>query len=38
MTDIDKLLEATVDLDEDVQDLMLSNVEIDWLLEVTQDL
>lgn len=37
LTDIDKLLDATVGLDEDVQHLILRDIEIDWLLDKTQD-
>ncbi|MEQ2528014.1 hypothetical protein WMO40_15020 [Bacillaceae bacterium CLA-AA-H227] len=36
-TDIDKLLEATEDLDKDIKHLILRHIEIDWLLEKTQD-
>lgn len=36
-TDIDQLLEATEDLDMDVNHLILGDFEIDWLLECTQD-
>lgn len=35
--DIDELLDATEGIDEDIHHLILRNVEIDWLLEETQD-
>jgi hypothetical protein len=35
--DIDKLLEATEGIDKDIKNLIIRNVEIDWLLEETQD-
>lgn len=36
-TDIDKLLDATAELEEDVDHLLIYNFEIDLLLERTED-
>lgn len=36
-TDIDKLLESTVELDEDIRHLILNHYEIDLLLDRTED-
>lgn len=36
-TDIDKLLDATTELEEDVGHLLIYNFEIDLLLESTED-
>lgn len=36
-TDIDKLLETTVELGEDIKHLIIQNYEIDLLLEKTED-
>lgn len=35
--DIDELLESTIELDEDIKHLIISNYEIDLLLEKTEN-